>query len=69
MMHNTLFESKPEVMGGKLCFRGTRIPVAAILEVIDAGWDDARILDEYPSLPADAVADLRAARVTDLPLG
>lgn len=58
-MHDRYFESKPEVMGGKLCFRGTRVPVATVLEVIDAGWDDGRILDEYPGLEAGAVAHVR----------
>lgn len=58
-MDTRLFEAKPEVMGGKLCFRRTRLPVKMILDVIDAGWDDASILSQFPSLPADALAEAR----------
>ncbi|MBI2298270.1 MAG: DUF433 domain-containing protein [Armatimonadetes bacterium] len=49
------FESKSEVMGGKLCFRGTRIPVQAILEVIRAGWDDPTILAQFQTLSGGAL--------------
>jgi uncharacterized protein (DUF433 family) len=53
------FESKPGVMGGKLCIKGTRVPLANIVDVMDAGWDDETVLEQFPSLTAE---DVRAAR-------
>lgn len=58
-MDTSHFEAKPDVMGGKLCFRGTRLPVTVITDVIDAGWDDATILAQFPSLSAEALAEAR----------
>lgn len=60
--------SDPEILGGAPCFSGTRIPVSLILDWMAAGWDQARILDEYPQLTAaDLSAGLRyaAGRLTD----
>ena len=38
---------------------GTRIPVAVVADFIDAGFDDAAIIEEYPTL---TTKDLRAVR-------
>lgn len=48
-----------QVQGGTLCFEGTRIPVATILAMLDAGDDDETLLFHYPSLTQ---LDLDAAR-------
>jgi len=50
--------SDPSVCGGKPCIRGTRIPVAVILDNLAEGLDHADILANYPSLKRD---DIRAA--------
>jgi uncharacterized protein (DUF433 family) len=50
-------EAKPDVMMGKPCIRGTRIPVYLLLEKIAAGETDAEILKAYPQLKE---ADLKA---------
>jgi uncharacterized protein (DUF433 family) len=51
------FETRPEVMFGKLCIKGTRVPVEAVVELVQAGWDDVRILTNYPTLvPEDLAA-------------
>jgi uncharacterized protein (DUF433 family) len=44
--------------GSEPVIAGTRIPVSKVLSLLDAGWDDERILASFPSLTA---ADLRAA--------
>lgn len=49
---------KPGLMGGDACVRDTRIPVWLLAGWRDLGWDDARLLDEYPGLTQ---ADLDAA--------
>src|SRR5947209_13326255 len=42
--------SDPAVMGGTPVFRGTRIPVETITEMLEAGVSAEEILDGYPSL-------------------
>lgn len=48
----------PAVCHGKACIRGTRIPVAVVLDNLAAGVSEAEILSSYPSLTLD---DLHAA--------
>jgi uncharacterized protein (DUF433 family)/DNA-binding transcriptional MerR regulator len=51
--------ANPDVLGGKPIFAGTRIAVDTIQSYLDAGYDEAAILAEYPSLTP---ADIEAAR-------
>jgi uncharacterized protein (DUF433 family) len=52
-------EAKPTVMMGKLCVKGTRIPVYLLLEKMAAGETSEQLLSAYPQLVAD---DLRACQ-------
>jgi uncharacterized protein (DUF433 family) len=55
-------EIKNDVMGGKPCVAGTRIPVYLILQMMGAGETEAAILDAYPQLVhADVQACLQYA--------
>ena len=63
----------PAVCHGQACIRGTRIPVALVLDNLAAGLTLEEILSEYPSLQADDVkaaiayaADLARERVLPL---
>ena len=49
--------ARPEVMMGKPCIKGTRIPVYLLLEKMAAGETVEQLLSAYPQLTAD---DLRA---------
>jgi len=49
---------KPEVMGGKPCIKGTRIPVDVILRYLGNGQSVDDILQAFPGL---TVEDVRAA--------
>ena len=49
---------KPEVMGGKPCIKGTRIPVDVILRYLGDGQSTEDILAAFPGLTA---LDVRAA--------
>ena len=49
---------KPEVMGGKPCIKGTRIPVDVILRYLGDGQSTEDILAALPGLTA---LDVRAA--------
>jgi uncharacterized protein (DUF433 family) len=50
-------EIQNDVMGGKPCIAGTRIPVYLILQMMGAGETEAAILDAYPQL---SHADIQA---------
>jgi uncharacterized protein (DUF433 family) len=57
-----LFTSNPDVMGGRLVFRGTRIPVEVLFENLADGMSLDEILDAYPNLKRDdAVAAIEMA--------
>ena len=49
-------ESDPQILRGKPCIRGTRIPAALILGYLAAGRQTAAILGEFPDLKAEDVA-------------
>lgn len=42
----------PDIGGGQLCARGTRVPATVILDNLAAGVSDREILKSYPSLQA-----------------
>jgi uncharacterized protein (DUF433 family) len=54
-------EARRGVLGSKQVIAGTRTPVAAVREYIDAGYDDAAILEAYPHLSLDDVLVVRAS--------
>ena len=44
----------PQVMGGRACIRGMRIPVSLVVNLVANGMTVAQIIAEYPDLePAD----------------
>ena len=45
----TLVQSDPEIMAGAPVFRGTRVPVYLIADMIEQGTPIDEILDGYPS--------------------
>jgi len=45
-----LVEARPEVHGGRLVFKGTRIPVDLVLEMMAVGLSFDDIIEEYPRL-------------------
>jgi uncharacterized protein (DUF433 family) len=47
--------SDPEIMGGDPVFRGTRVPVHLIAELIGQGAAEADLLDGYPRLTPDMI--------------
>ena len=50
-------EARPDVMMGKPCIKGTRIPVYLLLEKMAAGETAEQLLEAYPQLQPE---DLRA---------
>ena len=48
-------EIRPDVMMGKPCLKGTRIPVYLILKKLGAGETSKEILSAYPQLTKDHI--------------
>lgn len=62
-----------EICHGKVCIKGTRIPVTVILDNLAAGNDSGSILKSYPSLSEESIqaaiayaAELAKERIVDL---
>ena len=59
---NDRIVTRPELLGGKPCIRGTRISVEFILELLASGATPTQILDKYPQVTGDGLtAALRYA--------
>ncbi|HVO61941.1 MAG TPA: DUF433 domain-containing protein [Terriglobales bacterium] len=50
-----IVESNPALMGGTPVFRGTRIPVHLVADMIEQGTPIIEILEGYPSLTREMV--------------
>jgi uncharacterized protein (DUF433 family) len=62
MQFPNLIEARTDVMMGKPCLKGTRIPVYLILEKLAAGETSDTILAAYPQLrPEHIMASLEYA--------
>ena len=48
--------SDPQILRGKPCIKGTRIPAALVLGYLAAGRDTAAILHEFPDLKTEDVS-------------
>jgi len=63
----------PQQMSGLPCIRGLRIPVAAVVEMVSEGMNDAEILEDYPDLEAEDIREAlpyaaEAVRERELPI-
>ena len=45
----------PQVMGGRACFRGMRITVSLVLNLVANGMSAEEILAEYPDLESEDI--------------
>jgi len=59
-----VIESDPEIMQGTPVFRGTRMPVYLIAEMVERGVSPEEILDGYPSLTRDMLDHARVYAAT-----
>jgi len=58
--------SDPEIMGGTLVFRGTRVPAQTLLDYLQDGYNLDGFLIEFPSVArSDADEFLRLAHNKD----
>jgi uncharacterized protein (DUF433 family) len=62
--------SNPEILSGETVFSGTRVPVAALLENIEAGLTLDEFLDNFPTVTREqAIQVLEFAKDTLTRLG
>jgi len=62
-MERQLVTRDPEVMGGTLCFSGTRVPVKTLFEYLAGGAGLAEFLEDFASVSHETAVDvLEAAR-------
>ena len=52
-----LIVTDPDVLGGKPCIRGTRLSVEFLLELLASGATRDEIVQAYPQLDVQAVAE------------
>jgi uncharacterized protein (DUF433 family) len=62
MLPDPLITSSPERLGGTPVFAGTRVPVQALIDYLEAGHPLDHFLDEFPSVTREhAIAVLAPA--------
>lgn len=62
--------SDPEILSGETVFKGTRVPVAALLDNIEAGLTLDEFIDNFPTVTREqAVQVLEFAKETLARLG
>ncbi len=50
MTKSSVVRSDPEILGGTPVFVGTRVPVQALIDYIEAGHALQEFLDDFPSV-------------------
>jgi uncharacterized protein (DUF433 family) len=63
MTKASVVRSDPEILGGTPVFVGTRVPVQALIDYIEAGHSLQEFLDDFPTVTRQlAVAALEQAK-------
>jgi len=63
MTKTSVVRSDPEILGGTPVFVGTRVPVQALIDYIEAGHSLQEFLDDFPTVTRElAVAALEQAK-------
>ncbi len=56
----------PDILGGTPVFTGTRVPVKALFDYLEAGDSLDEFLDDFPSVQREQALALLRLRITDL---
>lgn len=54
MFERITFEA--QIMGGRACIRGMRIPVSLVVNLVASGMSSHEIITEYPDLEAEDIS-------------
>ena len=55
VVEHTPTESDPDVLGGKLVFYGTRVPVQSLIDYLDDGFTVDEFVEYFPSVDKDDI--------------
>lgn len=62
-MNLEIISREPEILGGTPVFAGTRVPIKAIFDYLEAGEDLDEFLDDFPGVSREqAIGILTVAR-------
>ena len=54
----SVIETNPEIMGGTIVFKGTRVPVQNLFDYIEGDESLDEFLDDFPSVSREQVIQL-----------
>jgi len=57
-MPRNIINRDPEILGGTPVFAGTRVPIKAIFDYLEAGDDLDEFLDDFPSVKREQALGL-----------
>jgi uncharacterized protein (DUF433 family) len=63
MNKSSIFHSDPEILGGTVVFKGTRVPLQNLIDYLEGGYTLDEFLDDFPSVTREqAIQGLDEAR-------
>jgi uncharacterized protein (DUF433 family) len=63
MSKSSIFHSAPEILGGAVVFKGTRVPLQNLMDYLEGGYSLEEFLDDFPSVTRQqAIEGLEEAR-------
>ena len=63
MSKSSIFHSDPEILGGTIVFKGTRVPLQNLIDYLEGGYSLEEFLEDFPSVTRpQAIEGLEDAR-------
>jgi uncharacterized protein (DUF433 family) len=63
MSKSSIFHSDPEILGGTVVFKGTRVPLQNLMDYLEGGYSLEEFLADFPSVTRQqAIEALEEAR-------
>jgi uncharacterized protein (DUF433 family) len=50
MKRSSVFHSNPNVLGGEVVFRGTRVPLQNLIDYLEGGYSIDDFVDHFPTV-------------------
>ncbi len=50
MTKSSVFHSDPEILGGMVVFKGTRVPLQNLIDYLEGGYSLTEFLEDFPSV-------------------
>ena len=63
MSKSSIFHSDPEILGGTVVFKGTRVPLQNLIDYLEGGYTLDEFVEDFPSVTKEqAIRGLEEAR-------